>query len=59
MVRVSGLALVGQVAIGLRGDHALATASVERCRGRMAYLNAVLEAVELQRQDVLCQRTSR
>lgn len=45
VVRVSGLALVGQVAIGLR-DNASVN-DIAQILGWKAYLNAVFEAVEL------------
>lgn len=47
VVRVSGLALIGQVAIGLQGDNALVTRYRQRFGAWEAYLDAVFEAVEL------------
>lgn len=46
VIGVSGLALIGQVAIGLRGDNAsvIGTATILEWR---AYLNTVFETVKL------------
>lgn len=47
MVGVGGLALIGQVAIGLHREKRVSSSRYESFKRIQTYLNTVLEAVEL------------